>query len=77
MARRIDKANWSGASPMIRPSAVKYELADKQQAIAAGGIGALMQLAKTISLRKEINASIPLLKLCLPYDETDHVLNIA
>ena len=77
MLRRIDKANWSGTSPMIRPTAVKYELADKQQAIAAGGIGTLMQLAKTINLRKEINASIPLFKLCLPYDETDHVLNIA
>jgi hypothetical protein len=62
---------------MIRPSAVKYELAEKQQAIAAGGIGVLMQLAKTIDLRKEINAAIPLFKLHLPYDETDHILNIA
>ena len=77
MLRRIDKGNWSGASPMIRPSAIRYELADKQQAIAAGGIGTLMQLVKTIDLRKEINTSIPLFKLHLPYDETDHVLNVA
>lgn len=62
---------------MIRPRSIKYELAEKQQAISAGGIGTLMQLAKTIDLRKEINASIPLLKLHLPYDETDHILNIA
>jgi hypothetical protein len=62
---------------MIRPPAIKYELADKQQAISAGGIGTLMQLTKTIDLRKEINAAIPLFKLYLPYDETDHVLNIA
>jgi hypothetical protein len=77
MTGRIDKANWSGASPMIRPPAIKYELAEKQQAIAAGGIGVLMELCKTIGLRKEINAAIPLFKLHLPYDETDHVLNIA
>jgi len=77
MLRRIDKANWSGASPMIQPPAIKYELADKQQAIAAGGIGTLMQLTKQLDLRKEINEAIPLFKLHLPYDETDHVLNIA
>ena len=62
---------------MIQPPAIKYELADKQKAIAAGGIGTLMQLTKTLDLRSEINNSIPLFKLHLPYDETDHVLNIA
>lgn len=77
MLGRIDKANAFNASPMIQPPAIKYELADKQQAIAAGGIGTLLQLAKTLDLRKEINAAIPIFKLRLPYDETDHVLNIA
>jgi hypothetical protein len=62
---------------MIQPPAIKYELADKQQAIAAGGIGTLMQLTKTLDLRTEINRAIPLFKLHLPYDETDHVVNIA
>ena len=41
---RIDKANWSGRTPMIDTPAIKYELSDKQQAISAGGIGAIMQL---------------------------------
>lgn len=77
MRRRIDKANWSGRSPMIQPPAIKYELADKQQAISAGGIGALMQLTKTLGVRQEINSAVPLFKLYLPYDEADHVLNIA
>ena len=77
MQRRIDKANWSGRSPMIQPSAIKYELADKQQAISAGGIGTLMQLTKTLGVRQEINAAVPLFKLYLPYDETDQVLNMA
>lgn len=61
---------------MIKTAAIKYELADRQQAIAAGGIGTIMQLIKTLDLRKEINQAIPLLKLHLPYDEADHVFNI-
>ncbi|TWU58379.1 hypothetical protein [Rubripirellula reticaptiva] len=63
MLRPIDKNKWSGASPMIRPESIKYELADKQRAIAAGGIGALIELAKRLGLRKEINRAIPLFKL--------------
>ena len=74
---RIDKTNWSGASPMIAAPAIKYELAEKQQAISAGGVGAIMQLIEQLGLRKQINEAIPLLKLHLPYDEADHVLNIA
>lgn len=75
--RRVDKKNWSGRSPMIKTPAIKYELAEKQQAIAAGGIGVIMQLIQKLQLRSEINRAIPLLKLHLPYDEADHVLNIA
>ena len=74
---RINKSNWSGVSPMIRTPAIKYELAEKQQAISAGGIGVIMQLIKQLDLRKHINEAIPLLKLHLPYDEADHVLNMA
>ncbi len=62
---------------MIRPESVNYELADKQQAIAAGGIGMLLELSKRLGLREEINQAIPRFKLHLPYDEADHVLNIA
>jgi hypothetical protein len=40
---------------MIRPDSVKYALADKQQAIAAGGMGTVLQLTKQLGLRDEIN----------------------
>jgi hypothetical protein len=62
---------------MIRPPAIKYELAERQQAIDAGGLGAVLNLVKQLDLRRHINASVTLLKICLPYDEADHVLNIA
>jgi hypothetical protein len=75
--QRIDKANWSGGSPMIQPPAIGYELAERQLAIDSGGLGAVMNLVKQLDLRRQINASLRLLKICLPYDEADHVLNIA
>ena len=75
--KRIDKVNWSGRTPMIDTPAIKYELSDRQQAIAAGGIGCMMQLIQQLDLRKAINQAIPLLKIHLPYDEADHVFNIA
>ncbi len=75
--RRIDKANWDGTSPMLGPPSIQYELSEKQHAIAAGGIGLIMQLTKQLRFRQAINRAIPLLKWHLPYDEADHVLNIA
>ena len=34
--KRIDKANWSGQSPMLTCPDVQYELAEKTQTIAWG-----------------------------------------
>lgn len=62
---------------MIDTPAIKYELSDKQQAISAGGLGTIMQLIGQLDLRKTINEAIPLLKIHLPYDEADHVFNMA
>lgn len=74
---RIDPINWSGQSPMIVPPAIRYELSEKQQAISAGGIGVVLEVIKTLGVRKAINEHLTLLKLHLPYDEADHVLNMA
>ncbi len=73
---RIDKT-YLPPSPAIRCSGIQFELAERQQAIASGGIGAILQVANQLDLRTHINKSIPLFKLYLPYDEADHVLNIA
>jgi len=62
---------------MIRPATTKLELSEKQQAVTCGGLAAIMQLIKTVELRRELNASAKVLKLHLPYDEADHILNIA
>jgi hypothetical protein len=73
---RIDKAKMP-STPAIQTGKIDLELAERQQAIAAGGLGTIMQLINTVELRKHINQAIPLFKLYMPYDEADHVLNIA
>ena len=74
---RIDKAKWNGQSPMLSPPAIHYELADRIQAIAAGGIGLIQEMVKRLDLAETINRMCPLFKFRLPYSEADHVLNIA
>jgi hypothetical protein len=62
---------------MIRPASTKLELAQKQHAVHCGGLAILNPLIKATRLRKHINDAAPVLKMNLPYDEADHVLNIA
>jgi hypothetical protein len=62
---------------MLRPQRAKYELAEKSQAVACGGLGMILELVKQTGLRHEINQAVSVLKLHAPYDEADHVLNIA
>ena len=77
MLARIDKRTGEWVSPMLNPPAIHYQLAQRQQAIAAGGIGSLLQLIRQLDVRTEINRALRLFKLHMPYDEADHVLNIA
>lgn len=77
LRQRIDKANWSGQSPMIDPPPIQYELGERTQALNAGGLGVIQGLVKQLDLAKIINQACPIFKLQLPYSEADHVLNIA
>lgn len=76
LKKRIDKTTGFSES-RIRGGKVKYELSEKQQAVGCGGIGMILQLVKELKLRQHINRAIPIFKLHAPYDETDHILNIA
>ena len=55
----------------------QYEIADRTRAINAGGIGVAHLLVKRLGLDGAINERLDLLKVHLPYHESDHVLNIA
>jgi Transposase DDE domain group 1 len=62
---------------MMTAGNIHYELADRVQGLSAGGIGAIVLLARHIGLIDEIDRNLHLLKIHLPYHESDHVLNIA
>jgi hypothetical protein len=76
--RRLDKHNTQGCDlPALTASNIHYELAGRTRAISAGGIGLIHKLVKAIGLDEAINRRVKLLKLNMPYHESDHVLNIA
>ena len=64
-------------APMMTASNIHYELADRVQGLSAGGIGAMLLLARNTGLIKDIDSKLVLFKRHLPYHESDHVLNIA
>ena len=63
--------------PMIAANNIHYELADRVQGLGAGGIGAMLLVARRSGLIADIDQQLHLLKRHLPYHESDHVLNIA
>jgi hypothetical protein len=62
---------------MMAASNIHYELGQRGGGLSAGGIGAMLLLARKIRLVDAIDNKLHLLKRHLPYHESDHVLNIA
>jgi hypothetical protein len=56
---------------------IHYEVAERTRAISCGGVGAAQLLVKRLGLDQAIDERLDLLKVHLPYHESDHVLNIA
>jgi Transposase DDE domain group 1 len=63
--------------PMIAATNIHYELGQRVHGFSAGGIGAMVLLARNTGLIAAIDTQLHLLKRHLPYHESDHVLNIA
>lgn len=62
---------------MLTAGNIHYEVAEKTRGLACGGIGAMHLLARQVGLIDAIDRDLHLLKVHLPYHESDHVLNIA
>lgn len=76
--RRLKRKQWEDQeSPMFKGRNIHYEVAEKGGAINCGGIGVIHQMVQRCGLVEEINAKLKLLKVHVPYHESDHVLNIA
>jgi hypothetical protein len=63
--------------PMFTARNIRYEVANRDRAVCHGGIGAVHLLARHVGLINAIDRDVRLLKVHLPYHESDHVLNIA
>src|SRR5271163_609281 len=78
LEHRLDKTDLRGCSePMLTASNIHYEVADRTRGFCHGGIGAMHLLARRVGLIDAIDDGLHLLKVHLPYHESDHVLNIA
>lgn len=64
----------SNPNPVLASNSVKYELADRAQAINYAGVSAMLKLAEHVGLTDAINNHVRLLKSHAPYHESDHVL---
>jgi hypothetical protein len=78
IAQRLNKDNLGGCDrPAMTASNIHYDVGGRVQATAAGGIGAIHRLVRKLGLDEAIDRRLELLRLHLPYHESDHVLNIA
>lgn len=62
---------------MFGSGKVHYEIGANTEATSYGGIAAVHRLVTKLGLAKEIDERLRLLKVHLPYHESDHVLNLA
>ena len=60
---------------MLNSGPVHYEVGANTDAMSYGGIAAVHRLITKLGLPEQIDANLELLKVHLPYHESDHVLN--
>ncbi|MBD3321659.1 MAG: IS1380 family transposase [Chitinivibrionales bacterium] len=76
LTNRLRNIPESKTEPMFTNRKINYEISDRINAIHCGGIGAVHMLAKNTGLVQKIDENLNLLKIHLPYHESDHVLNM-
>ena len=63
--------------PELRASGIVYDVAERCHAIPCGGVGAIMRLVASVGLARALDERLGILKVARPYQDSDHVLNIA
>jgi hypothetical protein len=78
IARRLARrGGHSGDRPVLSARNIHYQVSDRAPGLGCGGIGVIHQLARQTGLIDAIDDKVRVLKVHLPYQESDHVLNIA
>jgi Transposase DDE domain group 1 len=76
--RRLDKTKFpKDPGPVLHGGNLHYEISDRVHGLGHGGIALFHRLAQGIGLVKAIDARLGILKIRLPYSDSDHVLNLA
>ena len=74
---RLRDIEWTPQErPMLRASGITYDVAGRMHGLSVGGIGLAHLLARRSGLVAAIDRSLHLLKVHLPYHESDHVLTV-
>jgi len=74
---RLRDIDWEAQpDPMLSASNIHYDLSERTRGLDVGGIGAMHRLARHTGLIEELDERVEVLKVHLPYHESDHVLNI-
>lgn len=78
LKRRLDRSNIEGdcQTPVFGDPSIRYEMGGRARGVACGGIGAINKLVVKLGLDRAINEKLRLLKIHMPYHESDHVLNM-
>ena len=78
IARRLDKSKLGDCSrPVLTGANLQFEMAERTRGMTYGGLGAIVLLVRQLGLAEAIDRRLHLLKMHLPYHESDHVLNLA
>jgi hypothetical protein len=76
--RRLDKTRLPRhTGPVLAGGNLRYEIADRVRGLSYGGIALFHRLARDVGLVQAIDTRLRILKIRLPYAESDHVLNLA
>jgi len=76
--RRLDQRHPAGGGPAgLHGTQIDYDVSGRDRGITCGGIGAMHRLVANLGLAEAIDRHLHVLKIHLPYHESDHVLNIA
>jgi hypothetical protein len=75
---RLDKTRpvekGKSGQPIFCGEHVRYEMSERVRGIGCGGIGAIHELVRASGFVESLNARVHLLKLHMPYFESDHVM---
>ena len=76
--RHAKAGRWTERlQPMFAAGKVHYEVGASTDAMSFGGIAPIHRLVTKVGLVSRIDSELELLKVHLPYHESDHVLNMA